>query len=158
MTPLSNCPRCGSNDLHTDHTGLSPGHQEDLQQWCNEPECDWSLREQDNSDDDNTTPDLTHLSESDLALHTSLAGILSGETAILDPDDADNLALVIVNEMPPVYNAAPELLEVLARCADFMGSVANSRRGPSKVSDSFRQAYKDARSVIAKATGEPVSA
>ena len=47
-----------------------------------------------------------------------------------------------------------ELLEVLMRCADFMGSVAHGGRGPSRVSDTFIQAYKDARAAIAKATAE----
>lgn len=60
------------------------------------------------------------------------------------------------NAILPLLAASAEMLEVLERCADFMGSVANSGRGPSKVSDTFRQAYKDARAVIAKAS-KPVS-
>lgn len=70
------------------------------------------------SDEDDNTVDLSGLSANDLALHESLSSILSCETAILDPDDADNLALAIVNEMPPVYNAAPELFTMLSRMLD----------------------------------------
>lgn len=108
----------------------------------------------DSDNDDDNGVDLSSLSENDLALHTSISSVLSCETSILDPDDADALALVIVNELPPVYNAAPELLEVLERCADFMGSVANGDRGPSKVSATFLQAYNDARAAIEKAKGD----
>lgn len=47
------------------------------------------------------------------AMHTSIVAILECETSVLDPDDAETLATVIVQHMPPVYKAAPELLIML---------------------------------------------
>ena len=44
--------------------------------------------------------------------------------------------------------AAPELLEALEKCADFMGSVA----GTENVSNSFREALSEAKAAISKAT------
>ena len=68
------------------------------------PECPACAEESENE------CDLSGLSENDRALHSSIASVLSCEIEILDPDDADALALVVVNELPPVYNAAPDLL------------------------------------------------
>lgn len=49
MQASTNCPKCGSNNLHTNHTGFGPGNDEDIEEFCLEEDCDWSRREQDNS-------------------------------------------------------------------------------------------------------------
>lgn len=103
----------------------------------------------DDNDDDCTPADLTHLSETDLALHECLSGILANETAILDPDDADNLALVIVEELPDWAKAAPALLEALAH---LLGAAeCDCMEHKSNV---WRSYMIDARAAIAKATRE----
>lgn len=59
MKTFTHCPKCGNHDLHTIHTGYGPGNDEDLQQWCNAPNCDWSHRERDNSQNDPDTETMT---------------------------------------------------------------------------------------------------
>lgn len=99
--------------------------------------------------EDENAVDLSGLSENDLALHESLSSILSCEDGVLHPDDADGLALVIVNEIPPVYNAAPDLLEA---CKKVLASIEHNI-----ADDALPETRECLRAAIALATGYPVS-
>ncbi len=76
-------------------------------------------------------------------LEYELCNFLTGETAVLDPDDAPQLARVIVENLLPVFEAAPDLLVVL----DFyiLGHPCRDKDCPS---------HAKARQAIAKAQGE----
>ena len=59
MKLTTNCPVCGSNNLHSDHTGYAAGNDEDLQEWCLEEDCDWSRRETSSDIDPDPAHDTT---------------------------------------------------------------------------------------------------
>ncbi len=67
---------------------------------------------------------------------------------IIDEETGENIAVCYDKADAPLLAVAPELLEVLRECADFMGSVA----GTEKVSDSFKASLQNARAAIKKAT------
>lgn len=46
-------------------------------------------------------------------LTESLTNILECENAVLDPDDVGSLVEILDEYLPPVYDKAPELLELL---------------------------------------------
>ena len=80
-------------------------------------------------------------------LHTTISAILARETSVLDPDDADSLAAVLVNDLPAVYKAAPELLTLLHRL--LYGVLAIPELPPTIAQLDIEQA----RAAINKATG-----
>ena len=74
----------------------------------------------DEDPDERSSVDLSGLTDSECVLHTIISEIVSRETSVLDPDDSDILALVVVEQLPEVYKAAPELLEALKQCVQRM--------------------------------------
>ena len=99
---------------------------------------------------------LTGLDESDLAFHESLSAILSCENGVLDPDDADGLALVIVNELPAAYSEGPNLLDALQTCHAFIKSLLNATADEAAdfLTNNGESVEDVAFDAITKATGE----
>lgn len=79
-------------------------------------------------------------------LGPSIRSILRRETSVVDPSDVAILAKVIVDDLPPVFRAAPEMLAALEALMDFWDN--DSPVYPGSL------AVHEAREALAKAKGE----
>ena len=92
------------------------------------------------------------LTASESELRKKIATILRRETSVLDPADANGLALVVVEDLPVVYRTAPELLEALkAMFNRYTGLVASGDAGHWDAET--EEGVIKARAAIAKAAG-----
>lgn len=75
----------------------------------------------------------------------SIRSILRRETSVIDPSDVTILAKVIVDDLPPVFRVAPDMLETLEALMEFWDNGTPVFPGSLVVDD--------ARKLIAKARG-----
>jgi len=79
--------------------------------------------------------------------------ILVCETACVDPDDAPNLSHAIVDQLPPVFRVAPELLEALIYLME--QTVESDMKYGIVPSEGEEDAYRKAQAVVAQTAEEP---